>query len=717
MEHPSQARVGRSARRAGALLLAGIAGCASPTAVSYRETAQTSETGSSQATTHSRLLELGVEQGLGSDLSVRGSERLLQSDARLEGPSGDSSDSRLLNQPSVDVLYQAGAMTWNQGFDYSESHSTPSGAEDTTLISTNILEKFEWEPWGLPRVTGWVRQRAEQDDRFIDQRSRQAVLEIEDSDNAVSYLYSAETERILDDSTGVERNRFDQLARVGYRDQTEDGRLSGDLNVSVNDRHSVTDLPQADDIAVPGAQVFPLRAYAQIDSTPSVGALPELPALIDNDLLTPTGIDIGGFASGGEPFWNIAVELPPGETIDLMLLSTLEEVEPLFLSQFSFSVWSSDDNSLWTLVSGSAVISYERAFRRFRIPIPSVSARFVKLVNSSTPPASGPVLVSELRVFEGSLSSADGVSRAKSDDRTTNVSGTLSWRLSDSLTFGYDVFAQKAEREDDGERVRSEERLDNGVRLAWAASDRVDVNVSAREQRLDDIIRQDELFRLLNGIVDYRPLDTLDFALNYSHTDRKIDGLDSLETEAVQGRSSARLLDTLVVDLTIEQNQQIDASNERTIDREIVTATANAELTPSWSTTLGVRQESASVSGVGASGIPDPSEDSHELIVLYRPSDLLTAEVDLEWRDTYVGSGLDQRLRLDWLPFPDGVVDLQLDLQRRVTGALDRRVDQYQLLARWTFSPQLFFETGYSIQKPSDGDSTHLLNFALSARF
>ena len=52
-------------------------------------------------------------------------------------------------------------------------------------------------------------------------------------------------------------------------------------------------------------------------------------------------------------------------------------------------VWVSDDNDFWTQVSSSAPYLYEEPLRRFRIAIPPVTNRYVKIVNTATPLAAG----------------------------------------------------------------------------------------------------------------------------------------------------------------------------------------------------------------------------------------------------------------------------------------------------------------------------------------
>ena len=108
------------------------------------------------------------------------------------------------------------------------------------------------------------------------------------------------------------------------------------------------------------------------------------------------------------------------------------------------------------------------------------------------------------------------------------------------------------------------------------------------------------------------------------------------------GRVAARLLETLQAQITAEQSSEQDDSNARDTDRTSLTASLTANVTPAWDVTVAARNEDAEVSGAGAAGVPDPSNDSYQVVVIYQPGDQLTVEADLEWLETFAGSGLDQ---------------------------------------------------------------------------
>ena len=102
--------------------------------------------------------------------------------------------------------------------------------------------------------------------------------------------------------------------------------------------------------------------------------------------------------------------------------------------------------------------------------------------------------------------------------------------------------------------------------------------------------------------------------------------------------------------------------------------------------------------------------------VVFRPSSQVTAEADLEWRDTFSGQGLDQRYRIDWIPFPDGALDIQLDAQVQQDDVFGTGSNRYLLLTRWTLDPKAFVEFNYAVQEPQDAETTTSVTFAVNIR-
>ena len=276
----------------------------------------------------------------------------------------------------------------------------------------------------------------------MDQDDTEAVFQVDDEVGPFTWFYTYETEAQRDHAADIERDRDEHEARVSYRDDHLDGKLTTALSLSVQRRNLDVTSSSGADSALPPVEVFPVQGLSALDDTPALGGLTEAAALIDGDDTTASGINIGGFGSGGEPDWNIGVRVPNGSTVDLAVVSTAVEIDSLLVDQYAWSVWSSTDNSFWTQVTSSAAYTYEEAFRRFRISFPDVTTQYLKVVATAVAPTAPAVFVTEMRVFEpGDPVPGDVTSRQR--DRDDSLTGTVSWRATDTLLLGADVLAQE----------------------------------------------------------------------------------------------------------------------------------------------------------------------------------------------------------------------------------------------------------------------------------
>ena len=121
-----------------------------------------------------------------------------------------------------------------------------------------------------------------------------------------------------------------------------------------------------------------------------------------------------------------------------------------FVTQFAFSVWVSQDNSFWSLATSGVAFTYERALRRFKLLLPDVQGRFLKIVTVATPPTAPSIQVTEIRVLGPPPGiDTDPTSRFVDESATRSFTGGVSWLVRDNLKLGYDLIVQKTRRHTD----------------------------------------------------------------------------------------------------------------------------------------------------------------------------------------------------------------------------------------------------------------------------
>jgi hypothetical protein len=682
-----------------------LSGCVSGPVRTVRSNVEHVDSGPLKSLNQNNLLELAAQDHIGPDLQYRFSDTATFQTQRIDAGVSTNHDEVSLHRPALELALTQGPILWTQVYRMQQDRSLIDAGADNELVRKDILQRLDWTPDDLPQVTAWFNFRTVEDEFFVDQRAVESRLQVQQVLGPWSYSYNLRDERLLDDQRDAENTRLEHIVRGTYDERHLQDRLSTTVSVFATERDFSTEVPLG---TSPTVQVTTPQGLSTIDLTPQVSTLVASPALVDGDPFTPAGIDIGGIASGGQLFWNLGAELPPGGSVDVIELQLAAAVPLNLSSQFSFSVWASDDNTFWTLVQGSAPFVYDPAQLHFRLSIPRLSNRYVKLVNTASPAAAPSVLVTEIELFQ--LGSNASSTRSRSDDSIESATGNFSWRLADSVRIGYDAFVQSADSNASGTAIRDELRLDNGLWAAWTPTAQFEGNVRVAEQHIDDRIIRDERTRSLLSVLTYRPLRTLDVDLSFNHSDRDINDNDDTTTEATQLLATAQLLRTLRSELLVERNRTEDATNLRRVARWIASASLIAQLTTQVELTLRARRDNAEVSGSGAAQIPDPSETRYECAVLYRPTERVIVEVELNWLDSFAGEGLDQRFNIDWIPFEGGSLDLQFDYDRAENRSVNSNTyDRWRALARWTLDARTYFELQYLADLPQNGNRTEVV--------
>lgn len=682
-----------------------LSGCVSGPVRTVRSNVEHVDSGPLKSLNQNNLIELAAQDHIGPDLQYRFSDTATFQTQRIDAGASTNHDEVSLHRPALELALTQGPILWTQVYRMQQDRSLIDTGADNELVRKDILQRLDWTPDDLPQVTAWFNFRTVEDEFFVDQRAIESRLQVQQAIGPWSYSYNLRDERLLDDQRDAESTRLEQIVRGTYDERHLQDRLSTTVSVFATERDFSTEVPLG---TSPTVQVTTPQGLSTIDLTPQVSTLVASPALVDGDAFTPAGIDIGGIASGGQLFWNLGAELPPGGSVDVIELQVAAAVPLNLTSQFSFSVWASDDNTFWTLVQGSAPFVYDPAQLHFRLSVPRLSNRYVKLVNTASPAAAPSVQVTEIELFQ--LGSNASSARSRSDDSIESATGNFSWRLTDTVRVGYDAFVQAADSNASGTAIRDELRLDNGLWAAWTPSAQFEGNVRVAEQHIDDRIIRDERTRSLLSVLTYRPLRTLDVDLSFNHSDRDINDNDDTTTEATQLLATAQLLRTLRSELLVERNRTDDATNLRRVARWIASASLIAQLTTQVELTLRARRDDAEVSGPGATQIPDPSETRYECAVLYRPTERVIVEVELNWLDSFAGAGLDQRFNIDWIPFEGGSLDLQFDYDRAENRSVNNNTyDRWRALARWTLDPRTYFELQYLADLPQNGNRTEVV--------
>ena len=272
--------------------------------------------------------------------------------------------------------------------------------------------------------------------------------------------------------------------------------------------------------------LFPLSGLSSTDDTPDSGALTINPALVDGATAVNAGVDLGRVLPGGDSQdRNIGIEFVNKEEVNRLLLSTDRDLPDDVANSFSWQVYVSDDNDIWTLHTTVFPAPFGPFLNRFVITFPNVTTRYIKVVtmplSTSVPGASvfPNIFVTELQAFiQKPAAEVEGTTR-----RTVHVFNFGS-RLKLMETPG--LFYELSGFYNGTGDSPDEHTISNGLFLFHDLSEKV--KVSGRIAREDG--KEEEGQRaayLYTASLVAKPLITTRHTLNFSGISEKIAGKTS----------------------------------------------------------------------------------------------------------------------------------------------------------------------------------------------
>ncbi len=353
--------------------------------------------------------------------------------------------------------------------------------------------------------------------------------------------------------------------RVDFRKSFLDNKLTSSGSYSITNRETDTET-EGQEVRVAEKET-PQNGLFN-DETPVDGELPE-----DDSVINGTaGKNIG---SGNSDF-NIGLDLGTAKEIEEIRLLTENVLATISVREDIWEVYSSSDNTTWSLVTGSPNVDYDRIEDEYQISFNPTTDRYFKVVNTSSANDFNDVIVNRIEAYSYTTFQANTTTEQELTTKTLQAS--LGYRPMEWLSFTYDFTQDKEERDPEDEDTRRdthnvsgrvERRLHKYV-TTWAQYRRRWDNDSETEDTTTDTY----LLHFLSS-----PLDTLDTDLSFNHTVSK-------EESKTQSRSSSALFQLaaqlregadLDVDTNITRSENLDSDTETTT--KSVDSTLRLELT------------------------------------------------------------------------------------------------------------------------------------------
>jgi hypothetical protein len=473
------------------------------------------------------------------------------------------------------------------------------------------------------------------------------------------------------------------IAKIQYASSHLNGKLS--MNTGYWFTHSETDLQGTGSALIPQLRSAGLFS---LDLTPEDGpALEPIGGLIDGNLVAPTSIDIG-LAGDETTLSNIGLDLGFETKVDTIYLWVDRELTPEVSSSFTWSIYTSDDNTddsewqLLTTISPGIFGSFEN---RFELPFPEVTTRFIKVtVTPLLPsvPGSGAfnnIFVTEMEIFT-TITSEDGFSST-----SHNLNYNLGWRASDRTSVGYDWFYRNRQSSPADTESSS---MTNGVYLNHTLSDTFTASVRVSRQDRDE---PSGLSWTSNYSTALRAnyMRTFNQTLTYSGTRSHSDWEDS-KSDGVFLRNNAELYRgvTAYLDTGLSWGQ---TRNEPDTRSELLRAGSRLEPNDIMTVNLDYTANRSHVSG-GETQLKETG--SFQTFIL--PSRFLSFFARLRFDEDDSSRSTSQNYSLNWAPLPGGSVQFFLSYDQRIQSEnnLEEKVISPGL--RWRITRYASFRTTYS---------------------
>ncbi|MEW5807351.1 MAG: hypothetical protein AB1756_08410 [Acidobacteriota bacterium] len=433
----------------------------------------------------------------------------------------------------------------------------------------------------------------------------------------------------------------------------------------------------------------PKKGLFSTDDTPLTGSLSEQASLIDRDTVSSTGIEIGGTIHGGGINRNIGLEYDPPQRIDTFFLFVSAAISPLSEDDFSWDIYTSDDNLNWVRVIASVPFAFNYTLNRFEFSFSALQPRFVKLVNTGYSVNEGPIAVTELQAYTTEVL----VGRWKEEEKIQNINLNANWTPNErySLTYGSFISNSDIEREHElSEYNLRDNNLTFFFRPVSSFSTTTGYSLVERKGNFQQDERDTNYFMTLNANF----LEAIDLSLGWRNRSVERQAQPGLDVESYLFRVASQLYRDLNASLDIGYVDQKDFQSDIRVKTKSLRFSFYTR--PREEIILSSDFTREFITQIDMSGMEsDWSQTNLGFDCTFRPSSLLNFYARLLYQDLITISGWSKIYKMDWLPFPGGSIQLSMSYEKDVRELSGEIRDQARGSVRWNLRRNAYLDLSY----------------------
>lgn len=444
-----------------------------------------------------------------------------------------------------------------------------------------------------------------------------------------------------------------------------------------------------------GELVIPVVALTggyDIDDTPDQGVLTPLPALVDQNTLVGTSINLGlPPPAGDRRARNFGVDLGIVRDVNLIQVWIDRELPVEISRSFRWDIWTSADGQFWNLRSTVAAAPFGPFDKRFQIRFPFVNTRYIKVVvlplAATVPSASAypAILVTEMETFL--TQSSGSISQTVTNTRNL-VQANSRIRLLKSTGFYFETTFYGAENSGSATYWT----MSNGLFLqqrfddVWAVSARV-----AREDGHEQ--GGSRVAYVYNALVSSTPLETLRNTLSFSGADTVTGGVRQSST-GVFLNSSATVYQGVDLNVSVGSSHNAFANAPTTDSMQYHVGTT---LVPHRTMTINIDLDDRT-STYSARGVPDWQEGVRSATVGIAFSPVSSVYFYASWlydQRTGQPNRTFDTFAFSWTPFPGGTFHLGLNYTENRNSLYNEDNQTFTPNIRWEFNRRSYLQISY----------------------
>lgn len=596
-----------------------------------------------------QLYNLNISRNIYPNLNFRGGGifELENSDINTDGEKFERE--RRTSRPFIELNLNTPLIKLGGGYRKTEIKRTLTAAPTEKDFVDEYNANLNWRPLDFPQVSvNYTHTNfydsAQTTDVVNDLLSTDTRYEYKDI--GLQYLYTRnDTEDRKSDFNTLTQSH---TGKLNYSKSFFDRRLG--INADYRLNYTTTDFSGA------GSGTFPLsRSEGLFSPDDDEGlALESRPALIDGNVVSSSGIDIG---LGGDETKRISMGIDFGVpmTVDTLFVWVDRRLSATVANSFVWEVYTSPDNtdtSIWTLRAIVSPAFFGSFNNRFEISFPEVQTRFIKVVTRPLAIADAPDAADFPNIFVTELEGLISVQGA-ADEQLTSIDNSFNfrarWTITPRTSLGYTFFYRDS-KTDPGEITRT--TLSNGLDLTHTFSQVFTGTVRVlRSDSKRGLIETTENAYSASLRATYLP--TLSQTLTLSVSRQKEDG-SKARANSVFLRTNAELYSgwSAFFDAGYTWGTSFEG-----VDSTITFLRAGTNLVPHRRFTL---DTSYTASWSKEADEPTSLRQTGGVQIFFLPFDTLSLSANVSFSDEEDDSRVFQNYSVNWSPFPEGTLQLSI---------------------------------------------------------